>query len=396
MLKPSELEKLLDDLESDQVERKASTSDMGKINQAVCAFANDMPGHKTPGYLFVGVGDDGVPTGLDISDRLLQKLSDMATHGRISPRPSITVEKINLKGTPVAVVEVQPADMPPVRFEGRIWIRIGSRLAQAGRQDERILTERHVFRTMTFDRRPCVVAKLDDLILSSFRQEYLPQAVARETIEENDRDTTQQLASLRFYDHDYDAPTNAGVLVFGVNPQSVSPGSYVQFVRYQGEKLDSPILDSKEISGNLLTQLQQIDNLLPVQIQTARTVPDGIHAEEVPDYPRMALRELIMNAVMHRVYEETNTPVRINWFSDRVEIQNPGGLYGSVTRDNFRHMTDYRNPILAEVMKTLGYVERFGVGIARAEAALEKNGNPPAEFTFEQMYTSVVIRGVGT
>ena len=84
--------------------------------------------------------------------------------------------------------------------------------------------------------------------------------------------------------------------------------------------------------------------------------------------------------------------MRLNWFADHVEIQNPGGLYGVVDESNFRHTSDYRNPVLAEVMKTLGYVERFGTGIAKAHAALQRNGNPPPEFTFEQMHTSVTIR----
>ena len=95
---------------------------------------------------------------------------------------------------------------------------------------------------------------------------------------------------------------------------------------------------------------------------------------------------------MHRAYEGTNSPVRINWFADRVEIQSPGGLYGQVTPANFERVCDYRNPVLAEAMKVLGYVERFGTGIARAKAALAANGNPIAEFTFEPTHVLVTIR----
>jgi ATP-dependent DNA helicase RecG len=97
---------------------------------------------------------------------------------------------------------------------------------------------------------------------------------------------------------------------------------------------------------------------------------------------------------MHRTFEGTNAPVRINWFTDRVEIQNPGGLYGSVNPGNFQRMSDYRNPVIAEAMKALGYVERFGTGIARANAALQVNGNPQAEFQFEQSHVLVTLRGL--
>ncbi|MEB3358000.1 MAG: ATP-binding protein [Synechococcales bacterium] len=107
----------------------------------------------------------------------------------------------------------------------------------------------------------------------------------------------------------------------------------------------------------------------------------------------MALQQLVRNAVMHRSYEETNAPTRVYWFSDRIEIQNPGGLFGQVNRRNFgQGVTDYRNPHLAEAMKTLGYVQRFGIGIPITQQELKKNGNPPAEFIIEDSYLMVVIR----
>ena len=94
---------------------------------------------------------------------------------------------------------------------------------------------------------------------------------------------------------------------------------------------------------------------------------------------------------MHRNYETSNAPVRIYWYSDRIEISNPGGLYGQVTSDNFDHTTDYRNPQIAEAMKTLGYVQRFGMGIQLARNALVKSGNPPAEFHFESTNSQVTV-----
>ena len=95
---------------------------------------------------------------------------------------------------------------------------------------------------------------------------------------------------------------------------------------------------------------------------------------------------------MHRTYESTNAPVRFYWFADRVEVQSPGGLYGQVTPENYERVNDYRNPVLAEVLKVLGYVERFGTGIARAIAALLANGNPKAEFEFEPTHVKLTVR----
>jgi ATP-dependent DNA helicase RecG len=93
---------------------------------------------------------------------------------------------------------------------------------------------------------------------------------------------------------------------------------------------------------------------------------------------------------MHRSYEGTNAPVRVYWFNDRVEIISPGGPYGFVTVENFGNpgIVDYRNPNIADVFKTLGYVQRYGVGIQTAQSAMKRNENPPIEF---QINNGVVI-----
>ena len=240
----------------------------------------------------------------------------------------------------------------------------------------------------------CAGARFEHILVESFQKDYLPRAVDPEVIAQNTRAIQEQLASLRLFDLARGCPTNAGILLLGSAPLDFLPGAYVQFVRFDGLALHDNIQDEKVISGNLLTQFQQLDHLLPVQIRTRRVPGAGLQHVELPDYPLLALREAVMNAIMHRTYEGTNAPVRINWFSDRVEIQNPGGLYGQVNQANYRQATDYRNPVIAEAMKVLGLVEKFGVGIARIEAALEKNGNPPPDFRFEPAHVLLTIRGL--
>lgn len=87
-----------------------------------------------------------------------------------------------------------------------------------------------------------------------------------------------------------------------------------------------------------------------------------------------------MNAVIHRNYDGSTTPIMVNHFADRIEIQNPGGLFGELTPEPFPRGTEYRNPILAEAAKILGFVNRFGRGIAIVQRELDRNGSPPAEF----------------
>lgn len=93
-----------------------------------------------------------------------------------------------------------------------------------------------------------------------------------------------------------------------------------------------------------------------------------------------------------RSYEHTNTPVRITWYTDRVEVVNPGGPYGIVNTANFGSgVTDYRNPALADLMRSLGYVQRFGAGIPVVKSSLAANRNPPPTFEVTPTHVAVTI-----
>src|SRR5205823_6557458 len=141
MLSDPELEALLQNLESDRVERKESLADPSRIRQAICAFANDMPNYAKPGVVFVGVRDNGDCAQLPITDVLVRTLADMRSDGNILPFPVMSVQKKTIAGCVMATLEVEPSDAPPVRFNGRVWIRVGPRRATAPAEDERRLNE---------------------------------------------------------------------------------------------------------------------------------------------------------------------------------------------------------------------------------------------------------------
>jgi ATP-dependent DNA helicase RecG len=389
-----ELTVLLGDLESDRVERKASTSDGKKIRQAICAFANDLPNHRKPGVLFVGINDDGTCADLMITDDLLLSLSNVRSEGKILPFPVLQVNKRILNDCELAVIIVEPSDAPPVRFDGRTYIRVGPRRATATSEEERRLNEKRRSRDLPFDLQPLPSSTLDDLNSAFFQQSYLPFTIAPEILEENQRSLNQQLASVRFITPEPESfPTVLGILVVGKDPRQFIPGHYVQFLRIDGMELGDPIKDQKEISGSLLDILRILDETLQINISIASDITSQSLEIQQPDYPIEALRQLARNAVMHRSYEQTNAPVKVYWFNNRIEISNPGGLFGQVNRENFgQGVADYRNPHLAAVMKDLGYVQRFGYGIPTAKRALQKNGNPPAEFIIEDSNISVIIR----
>lgn len=391
----SQLGILLKDLEADRVERKATISDRGVLRQAICAFANDLPNHQQPGVLFIGANDDGSCANLSITDELLRTLSDMRSDGNILPFPTMTVQKRTVAGCELAVVIVEPSYAPPVRFNGRVWVRVGPRRATATIEEERRLSEKRRSRDLPFDIQSLPSATLDDLNLTLFQQEYLPSSLPPDVLEQNQRTIEQQLASVRFVSFlPSIQPTNLGFLIIGKHPRDFLPGDYIQFLRIEGIELTDPIKDQKEIFGPISLMLRLLDETLQSHISVASDITTQSVEIKQPDYPLVALQQLARNAVLHRTYEGTYAPVRITWFSNRIEIQNPGGPFGQVNRDNFGQpgVTDYRNPNLAEAMKNLGYIQRFGMGIPLARKELQKNGNPTPEFIIADAHVLVIVR----
>jgi ATP-dependent DNA helicase RecG len=393
----TELEHLLEDLESDLVERKSGWAGDApeKGRQAVCAFANDLPDHRKPGVFAVGVNDNGSPSGIPVTDQLLRTLADIKTDGKIPHPLSVIVQKRTYKGTEIAVVLVQPSSAPPIRYNGRVWIRIGPRRGIATAQDERILNERRRFGDLPFDLQPLPSSSLGDLSRTIFDEEYFPNAIAPDILEANDRTYEQRLATCKMIvAPDEPVPTLLGMLVLGKSPRDWVPSSYVQFLRIDGTELSDDIIDEAVVDGPMAQIVRRLDEKMDSHNRQAVDLVSGSVERRISPYPRTALEQLTRNALMHRSFEGTQAPVRVTWFNDRIEIFSPGGPYGVVTTHNFGRpgIVDYRNPHLAEAMKVLGYVQRFGVGIKTAQSELSKNGNPPAEFTAEAEHVLVIVR----
>ena len=400
-LENEDLMRLLGQIESDRVEFKEvlsrSTSD--DIREAICAFANDLPDHRQPGVAFVGVRDDGSVADLPITDYLLLQLSDMKTDGNIVPLPSMTVEKRTLLDGDVAVVIVQPSDSPPVRCRGRIHIRTGPRRGIATAQDERILNEKRRFGDIPFDICPVPSATLPDLDLLQFEREYLAQAFAPDILESNDRSIEEKLAATKMVaSMDDTIPTILGLLVIGKTLQDFLPGAYVQFLRLAGTEVTDPILDEEAIRGTISDILRRLDEKLNSHNRTAVDILSESVERQKSTYPIVAIQQIARNAVMHRSYEGNNTPVRVYWYDDRIEIMSPGGVFGTVTADNFGQpgVTAYRNPNLAESMRNLGFVQRYGIGISLAKRLLQEAGHPDIAFNADTNNVLVTIRAISS
>ena len=396
MITKEHLQKILSDTESYHIEKTVATDNMDKFSQAICAFSNDVADSKKKGYLIIGVRDNGELAGLQVDDKLLLQISNIRTDGNILPQPVMTVEKFSFTQGDVLVVEVTPSQVPPVRYRGRIWVRVGPRKSIATEAEEKLLTERRLSNIRTFDAMPCLGTTLEDLDITLFKKEYLSKAVAEDILQEDKRTIEEQMASLGLYDLRYQCPTNAAIVLFGNNPERFLHGAYIQYVRFKGLDRAGDIINEHKFSGNLCKVLPRIDVFVETSIAQKRPIPISVLREKtVSKYPYWATRELLMNAIMHRDYE-SNAPVAFYEYDDRIEIQNAGGLYGKVSANNFPNVSDYRNPFIAEAMKVLGYVNRFSRGVYRVQKELEENGNRKASFDFSLITAFKVVEPIST
>ena len=386
--------------ESARVEFKERLSGnaLQRIEEAVCAFANDLGGSREPGVVIVGFRDDGTPAGTAVTDELLRTLTDIRSNGHVLPPPMILVEKRLLAGAEVAVVTVAPSDSPPVSCRRRIQVRNGPRRSIATAQEERVLTERARYTNRPFDIRSVAGATVADLNRRQFEDEYLPAAVAPEVLEANERSYRQRLAAAKMIASvDDERPTVLGMLAVGIRTRDFFDGARVQFLRIDGKEFGDDIIDAATIGGTIPDMVKLLEDRIRSHNRTGVDFTSADTERRRELYPFAALQQLCRNALMHRSYEATNAPVQVTWFNDRIEIQSPGGPYGQVAMDTFGRpgVVDYRNPNLAEAMRNLGYVQRFGAGIGTAQRVLREAGHPEAEFEASQTHVLATVRAAG-
>lgn len=258
--------------------------------------------------------------------------------------------------------------------------------SEATTQDEWVLNEKRRSRDVHFDAQPVRGASLADLRVGRFMDEYLPAAVDPETLAANDRSLEQRLAGAEMIVSATEpVPAVAGILALGKRPLDHFPGAYLQFLRVGGTDWGGEVIDEARCEGPVSDLIQRLDDKLIAHNRTAVDFVSDRRESRHSDYPLVALQQLACNAILHRTYEGTAAPVRVYWFDDRVEILSPGGPYGVVTQETFGQpdAVSYRNPTLAEAMRVLSLVQRYGFGIPAARRALRQNGQPEPVFNVQ-------------
>ncbi len=268
-------------------------------------------------------------------------------------------EKVDFDGGAVVVVRVPPGLPHVYALEGRYLVRDGVVTSPlSAPRLRRLLLERG---EVSFESERPAGATLDDLDMERV-QAYLAAVAAP------GGDPWQGLLSRGCVARSGGGlvPTAAGILLFGRDPQRFFPQADLTAARFAGRTVTDAFV-RQVIRGTLPEQLQAVEVFLHSQLKEVVRL-EGMQASRRLEYPLEAVRELVVNAVAHRDYSIRGDGIRLFLFSDRLEVQSPGGLPGPVTVDNIAEARFSRNPVIVQVLADLGYIERLGYGIDRVLA----------------------------
>jgi ATP-dependent DNA helicase RecG len=335
---------------------------LGDIAPAIVAFAN-----ASGGAIFVGVDDTGAVAGVDISNRLLSEIQDTAA----SCDPPVGISLV--RHTRVVEVVVREGRDKPYRCKDGFFLRVGPNSQKLRRNEIREMIVGSG--TFHWDEQPnsrCPfpggldpkrIARYVSLAHIDFRGSHKDLLINMDMVV-----TTKDTLSL----------TNAGVLFFSADPQRHFAESGATAVRYQGTDRHS-VVDRQEIAGDPIDIIESCLAFVRRNTSTESVIAGEGRRSELHEYPLVAVREAIVNAVTHRDYHYDLSHTYVHVYSDRMEIENPGGLPPGMSVDDLGRRSVRRNRAVADLLYRAGYVERVGSGIDRMKRALADNGNPPLE-----------------
>jgi ATP-dependent DNA helicase RecG len=353
---PEELRERIGRGESPRLDFKRALGNSSELAKDLVCFAN-----SSGGQILIGIEDDGVITGVPDPDPVMLKVDDVAFN-LCQPPVTVLPEVVDFEGKQVVVVNVPKGDQRPTN-DGRYYVRSGTRCRSASREELLRLFQRS--KALFYDEQSMPQLGLSDMDLDAVRRHL-------ETTDQQDLgdDLPRLLKAWGLFDGEH--PTVGGMVVFGRNPQAVLNSSHVVVGALDGPDIGGDFIDRKDLTGDLFEIVEQIDRFLRLYLRTGHEIVD-FEPEKREEIPFAALREAVVNALVHRDYT-VQGPVRIFVLSNRVEIRSPGSPPNSVDADAMRagiHVP--RNPHIYSRVAAAQLATRAGTGIARISRLLRQH-----------------------
>ena len=345
--------------ESQSVEFKESWRD--EYLKILCAFAN-----TGGGALYIGISDKGNPVGLKDIENLSESLPNKIRN-HLNIIPSVKTE--NISDREVIKIEVSPSEVP-VSYRGRFYIRAGSTTQEvSGMELVKIIMkkQRLLWDSILTD---ADIEDIDEETVLKFKN------MAKERLAISQGDSVEKILENLELIKDGKL-TNAGLLLFGKNPQKYIPNSVSRVGRF---KTLTEILDTIEISGNLFVQAEKLVEAVKKHINVKFEIK-GIERKDTWDYPIPVIREACINALIHRNYMDP-AEIQIKIYDDHIWFWNPGRLPEGITVEMLKteHYSKPRNKSIAMVFYYAGLIERWGTGTRRMVELCRGQGLPEPEY----------------
>ncbi len=379
------LKELIQEGESAEVEFKESLSLSEPIGKTISSFSN-----ANGGTLIIGVTDSEEIKGVELGENTLEQLANRIKQ-HTDPKIYPSISTVNLNGNDVVIIEVKESLEKPVFYRGSAYKRVGKSTHKLKSSEIRNLAK-NSGRKFQWDEQICEEASLDDIDEEKVRQ-FLQTARNKRDLD-IDPDISMEEALERLNILKDGNPTNAGILLFGKNPQRFFRQTETRCAKFKGTKAQKPFLDMKVLEGTISQQIDRAEKfVLDNMKKEAWIEPGDVDRKEKWEYPPDAVREAIVNAICHRDYQTTSN-VQIRMFDDRIEIWNPGKLPEPLTPESLKekHESIPKNPLIARMFFLVKKIEQWGTGTNEMVDMCLEHGLPEPEFEETDASFVVTIR----
>jgi len=334
--------------------------------KTICAFAN-----TAGGKLYIGIDDVGKPIGVKDAARYMDDIPNK-TKDILGITPDIMLKK--KVGKDIIEVTVVPS-FAPISYHGRFYTRSGSSSIEIkGHELVELLMEKSGRSWDGFIEEDATLKDIDTAAINKFKK----LAAKRILLIEGEKTVQAILHKLNLLEKG--KLRRAALLLFSKDPKKFYMTAYVKIGKFAN---DIDIISTDDIEGNLFEQVEKAMEILRVKYLVSNITYEGIYRKDNMEFPEDALREALINAVIHRSYMGAHTQIKIS--PDGLNLWNNGGLPPNIEIDDLKkwHASKPRNEFLADVFFRAGMIESWGRGTIKIIDECKKAGLPEPEFREE-------------